>query len=141
MKVTIAMVPPDAIAETWPAVAPMLAKAIPYSYGRSTLQNALMCILNGDDSLWVAYDAETNDLMGALTIKIMTYPGKRMVSGHLLGGEHFEEWVQPMQAALEEYGKKFGCTAIELCGRVGWGKMMAKYGYRPTLQTIEKEFT
>ena len=56
---TITMVPPNYLNSLWPDVREQLARAIKRSHGRWNMEFLYASILNGNQQLWLAFDAET----------------------------------------------------------------------------------
>ena len=70
---TITMVPPNYLNSLWPDVREQLARAIKRSHGRWNMEFLYASILNGNQQLWLAFDAE-NNIDGVGTTEILQYP-------------------------------------------------------------------
>jgi hypothetical protein len=85
---TIALVPANFINSLWPDVREELMRAVDRSHGRWTIEALFSCIANGQQHLWVAFDADKN-IDGVGTTEIVTYPGKRMLAVSVFRWQEF----------------------------------------------------
>ena len=76
---SIALVPANYLQTLWPDVKDQLSRAIVRSKGRWTMEMLFVSILNGQQHLWVAFDADRS-IDGVGTTELVEYPGKRMLA-------------------------------------------------------------
>lgn len=129
--ISVTLVPPDAVADLWTTVEPMLHKAVARSNGRYNTEELFHEIIDGDQTLWLALD-DVN-IIGCATIKVLRYPtGLITLSYEYLAGEDVRKWMHQAQEVMISYAKEFGCTKIEIIGRQGWKPLLEQLGWRQT---------
>ena len=69
------------------------------------------------------------DNSGIVTM-VSQYPRKRAMTVFLVFGDMDE--AMTMQPQLVQMAKDMGCEFIEMSGRVGWSKVLPKYGWHKT---------
>lgn len=88
-------------------------------------------ILDGRLQLWPAP-------RGMAITEIIVYPKKKVLHCFLAGGD-LDQIIDMIDSAIA-WGKTQGCEALTLSGRMGWQKVLAKYGFKPVLITMERPF-
>ena len=134
MKITC--VPTSEVRSVWSMVRHHLIPAIDLSGGRWTAEYVLAALALGEQTLWVA--TSDNGVVGAATVQIISYPERKNVAIHFLGGNDFDTWYSKMLSDLEEYGKAFGCNAIECNARHGFWKFFKEDGFMKSSTFYEK---
>ena len=81
---------------------------------------------------------ETGEVTGAVTTQAATYPEKRMLAIHFLGGEKFDEWYQYLLDVLSKFARDSGCDAIECVARAGFWKWFKQDGFEKNSVFYEK---
>lgn len=133
----IVCIPTGEVRSVWSIVKSLLKPAIDLSNGRWTTEYVLASLALGEQTLWVAIEA--NKIIGAATIQIVHYPERKMLGIHFLGGDDFDVWYSTMLEALEQYGKANGCAAIECNARHGFWKWFKSDGFEKVSTFYEKE--
>ena len=134
---TITMVPPNYLNSLWPDVREQLAKAIKRSHGRWNMEFLYASILNGNQQLWLSFDAE-NNIDGVGTTEILQYPEKRMIAVQFLGGDRFNDWVWDMLEKFKNFGRDNDCTGIEATARMGFWKWLEQDDFSRSYVVYER---
>jgi hypothetical protein len=94
-------------------------------------------ILNGNQQLWLAFDAE-NNIDGVGTTEILQYPEKRMIAVQFLGGDRFNDWVWDMLEKFKDFGRDNDCTGIEATARMGFWKWLEQDDFSRSYVVYER---
>lgn len=132
----IVHIPTAECRNVWGRIKGLLIPAIERSNGRWTSEYVLAALALGEQSLWVAI--EGNEIVGACTVQVCSYPERNMLAIHFLGGENFADWYSEMLEALTTYGRNVGCHAIECNARHGFWKHFKKDGFKKASTFYEK---
>ncbi len=135
-SVELWLIPEDSVDMMWPVLEPLLAKATartPKVDTESILYEAGVGICQ----LWVFFDKEEQECLAAFVTSIHLYPSNyKTIKILCLGGKDMHRWKH-LISGIEEWGVKEGCTAVEIVGRPGWGKIYPDYV--ETERTFSKE--
>jgi hypothetical protein len=131
------MVPPNYLNSLWPDVREQLARAIKRSHGRWNMEFLYASILNGNQQLWLSFDAE-NNIDGVGTTEILQYPEKRMIAVQFLGGDRFNDWVWDMLEKFKDFGRDNDCTGIEATARMGFWKWLEQDDFSRSYVVYER---
>lgn len=134
---TIALVPQERVREAWSKARPHLQSAIDRSHGRWTSDYVLASLVLSEQELWIVIDAK-GAVRGAVTTQVVSYPEKKMLAIHFLGGENFDEWYQCLLDVMTKYAKDSDCDAIECVARGGFWKWFQRDGFEKTSVFYEK---
>ncbi len=96
-----------------------------------TFEDVARMILEGKLQLWPGE-------RGCAVTEIIDYPRKRVLHCFLAGGE-MDQILDMIYSAIA-WGKTQGCVSLTLSGRLGWGRVLDKHGFKPVLLTMEREF-
>ena len=72
-----------------------------------------------------------------LVTEIIKYPKKKVLNVFLGGGDLTE--ILEMHESVINWAKQQGCTALNMTGRFGWKKPLAKHGWEPMHTSYVKE--
>lgn len=108
-----------------------IADALEYSGGTHTVDDVLDRILTGHLQLWPGE-------RGCAVTELVVYPRKKVLHVFLAAGE-MEQIIDMIDSAIA-WGKSQGCTSMTIAGRKGWERVLARYGYKPVMTVLEKEF-
>jgi len=145
-QIEISVIPPSGIRDVWPHVVRYMEMALEHSSGQNSLDETYSDLLTGYQSLWVAMignEEERPEIIGAVTIRVIQYPGRKMLRGILLGGVKLNLWARKMDEVLTRYGRDNGCDGLQFIGRQAWARrarMMPWIGFRPVAVVMEKTF-
>lgn len=110
----------------WDKAWPLLKKAIdryPDTPNRLDEGMVLKALMRKQMQLWLTWDVDENRPVGAVVTEIMAhekFPGKVFLSGSLLGGEKFRDWIDDLWSVIKAWGIESGCTHMYGSGRRGW---------------------
>jgi len=108
-----------------------LEAALEYSAGTHTIEDIAAGIKSGAFQFWPAPNA-------AVITEIIVYPQLKALNFFLAGGDLDE--LKAMRPYIELWGKRNGCTRVNLAGRKGWQKTFLRdEGYEPKWFVLSKE--
>ena len=125
-------VPVEDLHSVWERAWPYLKKAIDRFPNVPTPFNEGMVLeqlFKKKLQLWIGWDVDRNDLMGALVTEIITdekHPDKVFLSIPLVGGDKWNLWGDVLWSLLKAWGVEKGCTHALGYGRRGWTRW---YGF------------
>ena len=142
MNLEISLVPPGNVYTTLPGLMPYLEESASRSQGRSTVDDILRFVLNGQMNLWVVFSPEDSKIYGHVITEVKQYPSKTLLVIQYCAGEpnHMQYCEDKMYDLLERFARDAKCAGIELIGRFGWTKHVKKYGYEPQSVMYQKFF-
>ena len=109
---------------------PHIEAALNYSGGTHDIIDIYEGLHNGTMQLWPAEKS-------CLVTEIIKYPKKKVLNIFLGGGDLTE--ILSMHADVISWAKQQGCTALNMTGRFGWKKPLAKHGWEPMHTSYVKE--
>ena len=104
--------------------------ALEYSGGTHDIIDIYEGLYKGTMQLWPAKDS-------CLVTEIIKYPKKKVLNIFLGGGDLTE--ILSMHDDVISWAKQQGCTALNMTGRFGWKKPLAKHGWQPMHTSYVKE--
>tara|TARA_R100000773_G_scaffold34054_1_gene29053 strand:- start:496 stop:912 length:417 start_codon:yes stop_codon:yes gene_type:complete len=130
--VIVSAVRPEDVETIWPQVKEYLKKALLTSSNKMSVEDVYAKTQNGTYGLWVILDEQTTDILACYTTRIIQYPNRRALAIDWLGGHRMKEWIGLMHETVSEFAKDHGCFYIEGYGRQAWGRVLEKYGWKPS---------
>jgi hypothetical protein len=142
MNLDISLVPNGKVSETVGALYPYLKESESWTRGRSTVDDIVRFIINGQMQLWVIFSPEEQKAYGHVITEVKQYPQCKMLIIQYCAGEHNHmQFVEDkMYDVLDDFAKNTQCAGIELIGRPGWGKHVKKRGYEVQSVMYQKFF-
>jgi hypothetical protein len=136
MKITL-LSPADALT-WWPTLSEYLKKAMDTGQGESNLTDYMKKILNEQAHCWAIIN--DNKIVGVGLTEILQYSQHKTLHIIAYSGDSFEEQANTFPH-IEEFARKFGCSAIEQWGRPGWAKVLPQYvpGFKQAYVVMRKE--
>ena len=125
----ISAVPKEAVGAVWDDVARVMNKSVDTSNGKYHIDDLFHGIQSDLYVLWVIMEEE--EVIAAITTRIIEYPGKRAMAMDWIGGSKMGKWLPIAQETLEKFAKDNNCTHLEGYGRKAWGRWLGKYGWNP----------
>jgi|TARA_R100000455_G_C6267637_1_gene123017 hypothetical protein len=125
----ISAVPKEAVGAVWADVARVMNKSVDTSNGKYHIDDLFHGIQSDLYVLWVIMEEE--EVIAAITTRIIEYPGKRAMAMDWIGGSKMGKWLPIAQETLEKFAKDNNCTHLEGYGRKAWGRWLGKYGWNP----------
>lgn len=138
MNYATSLVPRETLPLVWPVVAPLFVKAVEYADGRETLSSVCERLMDGRAQLWAAL-TEDETIASALVTSIVNYSCERTLRVELCGGRDVLGWKGDMQALIERFARDQGATRMEIFGRPGWKRRLAKDGWTEPFTILEKK--
>ena len=129
--------PPLAAPKIWPAVAPILQRALDRDNGEETTEDILGKVLDTTNALWVVYHGK--ELAAVAITAITTYPRFRAAKLGYLAGDGLDLWFKPLMADIEAWARECRCVALEGIGRPGWKPHLKAIGIKQTGYVYRKE--
>jgi len=134
----INLVPPEHIMDVWSQVRGYLEDAVATSNGRWTIEHLCLAIGSGRSQLWVAFD-DPQEIIGTLTTEVTSYPARRVLSMHFLGGRDFDLWYPELLQTITKYASECGCDGLEGVARFGFWNSLKQDGFAKTSAFYEKD--
>lgn len=106
---------------------PQIEAALVYGGGTHLFVDVAQMVFDGRAQAWV------NGGSIAVT-EIVVYPRKKVLHCFLAGGKSRE--IIEMMPSAAKWGAMHGCTSFTIAGRRGWQRVLAKHGWRPTMQVM-----
>ena len=122
-------VPKEAVSAVWADVARVMNKSVDTSNGKYHIDDLFHGIQSDLYVLWVIMEEE--EVIAAITTRIIEYPGKRAMAMDWIGGSKMGKWLPVAQETLERFARDNNCTHLEGYGRKAWGRWLGKYGWNP----------
>lgn len=88
-------------------------------------------VLAGKRTLWLVMEGETVLSIAMTTIRTVDATGQRIAKLHDLAGRDVHRYAAQLCEALEIWADENDCPVKEIEGRVGWQKLLDRFGYRP----------
>lgn len=66
----------------------------------------------------------------ALVTLVTSYPGGAVVIEVLAGTGSMADLIKRVRPKVEEWGRQYGCTHIQIKGRTGWARALKKHGFK-----------
>ena len=109
---------------------PYIEAALEYTGGTHDIIDIYAGLYKGTMQLWPAEKS-------CLVTEIINYPKKKVLNIFLGGGDLTE--ILSMHEDVIRWAKDQGCTALNMTGRFGWKKPLAKHGWKPMHSSYVKE--
>lgn len=133
----MSLVPLESLKSTWPTVAPMLARAVPYSAGRMGLRSILQGLLEQRYLLWVAYDDAVTRVAAAFVTRVAVYSHRASLVIDCAAGSQMRHWLQLASDTFRAYARDTDLAGIEMFGRPGWARVLKSCGWQQKLVLME----
>jgi hypothetical protein len=136
----ISLIHPGQVVAVAARILPYLEISAEWSKGRSSVDDIIRFVLDGQMHLWAVYD--DNSLHGHLVTEIKQYPQCKFLTIQYCAME--PGTMEAVEGKMQEYAERFardaGCVGIEFVGRPGWRKTANQYGYELHSVTYQKIF-
>ena len=137
MTYEVSLVPGNKLYEIEDDVFKWLQPAIDMTHGRFSRDSYARDIEEGRSQLWIAFEAETLSIDGAIITNIEQYPHKTMLCWALMGGENLARWHRQMYDLIEKFRQDMNLDGSEMVGREGWVRFMKQYGWTERFRFME----
>lgn len=116
-------------------VSRFLRRAIELSSGRSSEASVLYDLARDEISLWLIF--VEGEPKAAATARVQDYPGKRVLTVELIGGTGMKDWLDDIVSTTADHARAMNCDGMDILGRDGWERVLAKYGGRKVATVME----
>ena len=127
----IRKVPPDDLHIIWNEVEQKIKPALDDCY---TPQDIIDGLIQDRFQLFISWE---DHVESAVITEIAEYPQKKICRYFLAGGNNMDNWLEPIQKAIEQFARDNQCNAIEVAGRKGWLRKLK--GYKQKIFLMSKE--
>lgn len=115
-------IPAGRVASVWPAVAPMLARALDHGQGDYGLDDIRALLLDRSCQLWAWI--EDGAIAACCVTTIIVYPRRKVCGLMLVGGKGLARWLDAAQPVIAAWARAQGCTQLEGYARKGWLRVL-----------------
>tara|TARA_B100000530_G_scaffold74802_1_gene44353 strand:- start:507 stop:896 length:390 start_codon:yes stop_codon:yes gene_type:complete len=109
---------------------PYIEAALEYTGGTHDIIDIYEGLYKGTMQLWPAEKS-------CLVTEIINYPKMKVLNIFLGGGDLTE--ILSMHEDVVRWAKDQNCTALNMTGRFGWKKPLARHGWKPMHSSYVKE--
>ena len=124
-------IPKDCAYTIWPQVAKVLKRSVATAEGKYEVDDLLDCILKDELVLWVVLDTNNDEIIAAITTRLIEYPQGNAMALDWVGGTRMKEWLPIAHPIMVSYAEDHNCKYLEGYGRKAWGRLLGKYGWNP----------
>ena len=124
-------VPKDHAKIIWPNVAKVLKRSVATAEGKYEVDDLLDLILKDELVLWVVLDTTDDEVVAAITTRLIEYPQGNAIALDWVGGTRMKEWLPMAHPIMVSYAEDHNCKYLEGYGRKAWAKVLKKYNWEP----------
>ena len=124
-------IPKDYASAIWPNVAKVLKRSVATADGKYEVDDILDMVLKDELVLWVVLDTNNDEIIAAVTTRLIEYPQGNAMALDWVGGTRMKEWLPMAHPIMVSYAEDHNCKYLEGYGRKAWGRMLGKYGWNP----------
>lgn len=125
----LVQVQPNEVPQAWNTVGPMLLQDPQYWAEYYDLKDIAALLRSGRLQLWLfGPDDGEGDFDLAMLTEVRLFPKKRIMQILWIGGEGVKNAL-PFLDIVELTASRVGATEIRVYGRLGWVRVLARYGY------------
>ena len=124
-------IPKDCAYTIWPQVAKVLKRSVATAEGKYEVDDLLDCILKDELVLWVVLDTNNDEIIAAITTRLIEYPQGNAMALEWVCGTRMKEWLPIAHPIMVSYAEDHNCKYLEGYGRIAWGRLLGKYGWNP----------
>lgn len=130
MKYRIDILHPLIVAKRWGEFMPFLYKVIELGCGEITEESIKGRALSGN-SLFVTITSESDELVGVITMEVVTYDsGLRSLLIPIVGGTVLEECQDQFLDFAKDIAKELNCSELRgIAARKGWMRKLKDSGW------------
>lgn len=137
--IRISPIRPELVDTIWAEAANMLAPALATAEGKLEIQDVRDQIMSGVLVLWMIW--RKNKPVAFYTTRIVEYPQCRAMAIDWVGGEEMRHWMDQGLDELEKHARNNKCQHIEGYGRVAWGRVLKRRGWKPEYVAYRMELS
>lgn len=110
----------EQVEQRWPRIRELLEPVIPKVDGDMEVDDFLH--LSEDGLLHFAVMGVDDDIVLAIALSVITYPRKKVLDIHAMGGTHSRVFAEHYLPVLCDYARDCGCDSLQ----VSWGQAEAR---------------
>jgi hypothetical protein len=137
--VRISPIRPEFVGVLWPEVVRMLEPSVETSKGKFTVDDIRAEIAEGALVLWVVVSDKVP--VAFYTTRLLEYPGRRAMAMDWLGGSGLLSWRDAALDEMEKHARANGCQHLEGYGRLAWGRVLKRRGWKPEYVAYRMELS
>ncbi len=135
----IFMTPPENVEQLWPVAAPMLARAIEYTDGETSIPRVAHEVASLSKQLWFVVPRNGGPpIASGVTSLKKKDDGTIIAEIELFSGDNMDTWFDQKEV-FEQWARDEGCKKIRIISRRGWAKPLKDY--KITHYIMVKELT
>jgi hypothetical protein len=127
---------PETLPVAWPALAPMLTRAVELNHDAFSMTDVARLVLADQWQLWTVL--ENDRPVAAVVTELVQYPGKRTCRVILLGGIKFDRWKH-LIIEIENFALLHDCKELEALTRPGMARKIESIGFREECKVMVKD--
>lgn len=135
----IVYISPENVGAAWPMFKDYAHNVFPMTKKRRTPAKFLKDLMDDRESLMLVQDND-GSIVGFMTTSVSEYDDTKMLQVRMLSGDRFDEWIDMAQNTLDQIAMDNDCDGMELIGRRGWIRKLARLGWEEAYVTAEKRF-
>ena len=124
MDYEILYTPVELLDDIWPSVEGYIDAALIHSIGEYISSDIYDLIKSGDMQLWCVGNGE--EIIAAYTTQFRSYPQRKILLVHTIGGTRFFKWGRLMEQELYRFARLQNCSHLEVYGRKGWSRLLGR---------------
>lgn len=133
MSVLVQSVAPQFVAQLWPQIEPLIARAEKHAGGDYNMDQIRMYLNLG--IWWLVVVTKEDKIVGAVTGNFLSYPNDRVAFITTMGGE--EMCNDDALNQLRQILKAQGATKIQAVCRESMVRLLQKIGFSPRYMVVE----
>jgi len=114
----------------WPHVRELIASACARG-GAADPDEIERELFAGEALLWIANDG--SKVIAAGATQLWLNGARKICSVIACGGRGFARY-RHLLAMIEDYARRSGCDAVEVCGRIGWARVLDGYAVAKVIE-------
>ena len=133
----ISAIRPELVGVVWPAVEELLGPAVNTAEGKFEIEDVRKDILSGALVLWMVWEDGTP--VAFYTTRIIEYPQRLAMAMDWVGGKNLRSWMDQALDEMEAHARRNGCQHLEGFGRMAWGRLLKRRGWKPEYVAYKME--
>ncbi len=130
---TVRRVPAAEVLADWPYYRERLNSVMERTDAEMRTDDVLTCLQTGDMQMWRSLEGD-----GIGVTQLQTFPRYKQLLLYAVAGENSQDWLDAGDQQLEAFALSHGCTRMVFHGRIGWDRLVRKYGYDIRLYVMKK---
>ena len=137
---TLALVPPDLLTIAWAEALPWMKRVVDREGEVWRLPEIKDGLDRGVFQLWTAYEKGEDTSKGYAVTEIAQLKDGKTVLIRWTAGRDLQTWIGHL-TGIERWAFEIGAEHIMICGRAGWKRVLAPYGFQHRYTMYTKTVT